>query len=189
LEERDRLVDALLRDDMRKLNSHLPRNRRTLKELLSDPAPRVLAASGDLIKMKKHELEEMSRSLPTEADTRVKLPIVLFRRGDLGSGAFTVMGDRYEEYAMLLLAGSFQGNFEQFREQKTDAAVLFKPQISLLMRRFHSLLILGFGQFKHARIVDVKSNILLPILSQLTSTTSTILARCTDSLSWFENIS
>src|SRR5437879_13922581 len=91
---------------MRKLNSNLPKNRRTLKELLSDPAPKVPAASGDPIKMKKDELEELSRSLPAEADTRVKLPIVLLRRRDLGPGAYTVMGDRYEEYAMLLLAES-----------------------------------------------------------------------------------
>ena len=145
MEQRDRFVDALLRDDMKRLNSHLPKSRRTLKELLSDPAPQVLAASGDLIRMKKDELEELSHSLPTGADTRVRLPIVLLRRRDLGTGAFTVMGDRYEEYAMLLLVGSFQESFEQFREQKPDLVVLFKPQISLLMRRFHSLLVLGFG--------------------------------------------
>ena len=145
MEQRDRFSDALIRDDMRKLNSHLPKNRRTLKELLNDPTPRVPAASGDLIKMKKPELEELSRSLPAEANTRVKLPIVLLRRRDLGPGAFTVMGDRYEEYAMLLLTESFKGSFEQFSEQKSDVIVLFKPQISLLMRRFHSLLILGFG--------------------------------------------
>jgi Protein of unknown function DUF61 len=145
LEGRDRFFDALLRDDMRKLNSHLPKNRRTLKELLSDPAPRISAASGDLIRIKKHELEELSRSLPDEASTRLRLPIVLLRRRDLGPGAFTVMGDRYEEYAMLLLAGSFQGSFEQFKEQKSDPALLFMPQIGLLMRRFHSLLVLGFG--------------------------------------------
>ncbi len=145
MEQRDRFSDALLRDDMRRLNSHLPKNRRTLKELLNDPTPRVPAASGDLIKMKEPELEELSRSLPAEANTRVKLPIVLLRRRDLGPGAFTVMGDRYEEYAMLLLTESFKGSFEQFSEQKSDAIVLFKPQISLLMRRFHSLLILGFG--------------------------------------------
>jgi uncharacterized protein (UPF0216 family) len=145
MEQPDRFIDALLRDDMKRLNSHLPKRRRTLKELLRDPAPQVLAASGDLIRMKKPELEELSHSLPTEADTRVRLPIVLLRRRDLGPGAFTVMGDRYEEYAMLLLVGSFQGSFEQFSEQKPDLVVLFKPEISLLMRRFHSLLVLGFG--------------------------------------------
>ena len=46
---------------------------------------------------------------------------------------------------MLLLAESFKGSFEEYREQKSDMVILFKPQISLLMRRFHSLLILGFG--------------------------------------------
>jgi len=55
------------------------------------------------------------------------------------------MGDRYEEYAMMLLAGSFQGSFEQFKEQKSEPTVIFKPQISSLLRRFHSLLVLGFG--------------------------------------------
>ena len=145
MEQGDRFVDAIIRDDMKRLNSHLPKSRRTLKELLSDPAPQVLAASGDLIRMRKDELEELSHSLPTEADTRVRLPIVLLRRGDLGAGAFSIIGDRYEEYAMLLLVGSFKESFEQFREQKPGLVVLFKPQISLLMRRFHSLLVLGFG--------------------------------------------
>jgi uncharacterized protein DUF61 len=145
LEQRDRFFDALLRDDLRKLNSHLPKSRRTLKELLSDPAPRVQSASGDFIRMKKDELEELSRSLPSEATTRVRLPIVLLRRGDLGPGAFTVMGDSYEEYAMLLLAGSVHASFEHYKEEQPKPALLFKPQISSLMRRFHSLLVLGFG--------------------------------------------
>lgn len=145
MEQRDRFSDALLRDDLRRLNSHLPKNRRTLGELLSDPAPRAQAASGDIIRMKKSELEEMSRSLPTEANARVRLPIVFLRRGDLGLGAFTVLGDRYEEYSMLLLASSFHGSFEQYKEQESNVAVLFKPQISSLMRRFHSLLVFGFG--------------------------------------------
>jgi len=145
LEPRDRFVDALLRDDFRKLNSHLPKERRTLKELLSDPTPRVLAASGDFIRMKRNELEDMSRSLPPEAGTRVKLPIVLLRRHDLGLGAFTIMGDRYEEYAMLLLADLVHGSFEEYKEQKPESAILFKPQVSSLMRKFHSLLVLGFG--------------------------------------------
>jgi hypothetical protein len=87
----------------------------------------------------------LSRSLPPEAGTRVKLPIVLLRRRDLGLGAFTVVGDSYEEYAMLLLADSIHGSFEEYKEQKPESALLFKPQVSSLMRRFHSLLVLGFG--------------------------------------------
>lgn len=95
--------------------------------------------------MKRNELEELSRSLPPEAGARVKLPIVLLRRRDLGLGAFTIMGDRFEEYAVLLLADSIRGSFEEYKEQKPELAILFKPQVSSLMRKFHSLLILGFG--------------------------------------------
>jgi len=116
-----------------------------LKELLSDPAPQVLAASGNLFKMKKNELEELAHSLPPEAETRLRLPIVLLRKRDLGLSAFSIMGDPYEEYAIFILVDAFQGSFEQFREQKSDPVVIFKPQITMLMRRFHSLLVLGFG--------------------------------------------
>lgn len=145
MEQRDRFFDALLYDDLRRLNAHLPKNRKTLGELLSESAPGVQAASGHFIRMKKDELEELSRSLPTEASARVKLPIVLLRRGDLGPGAFTVMGDSYEEYSMLLLAGSVHGSFEEYKEEQPEPALIFKPQVSSLMRRFHSLLVLGFG--------------------------------------------
>src|SRR5437773_12502129 len=95
--------------------------------------------------MKKPELEELSRSLPVEAETRVRLPVVLLSRKDVGPGAFTVMGDRYEEYAMMLLAGSFQGSVEQFKEQKSEPTVIFKLQFILLMRSLHVLLVLVFG--------------------------------------------
>ena len=95
--------------------------------------------------MKRNELEELSRSLPPEASARIKLPIVLLRRRDLGVGAFTVMGDSYEEYAILLLADSIHGSFEEYKEQRPASALLFKPQVSSLMRKFHSLLVLGFG--------------------------------------------
>jgi len=64
MEQRDRFIDTLLRDDMRRLNSHLPKSRRTLKELLNDPAPQVPAVSGDLIKMKKHELKNYPIPFP-----------------------------------------------------------------------------------------------------------------------------
>jgi hypothetical protein len=46
---------------------------------------------------------------------------------------------------MLLLADSIHGSFEEYKERKPESALLFKPQVSSLMRKFHSLLALGFG--------------------------------------------
>jgi len=143
--ERDRFTDVVLRDELRRLNSHLPKIRRTLQELLADNSPSVSSVSGDTIRMKPEELKELAASLPDTAPNRVRLPLVLLRRRDLGSGAFTVLGDPYEEYVLLVLAGSFDGTFEEFKEQTHRTATIYKPQISRLLRRFHSLIVIGFG--------------------------------------------
>src|SRR5207247_9883120 len=119
--------------------------RRTLQELLADNSPSVSSVSGDTIRMKPEELKELAASLPDTAPNRVRLPLVLLRRRDLGSGAFTVLGDPYEEYALLLIAGSFDGTFEVFKEQTHRSTTRYIPQISGLLRRFHSLILIGVG--------------------------------------------
>ena len=144
LQDRDRFADAVIRDEIRRLNTHLPKNRRTLEDLLKDPSPSVTAVSGHMIRMRKDELDEMLKSLPSEAVTRIRLPIIFLRRRDLGPGAFTIMGDPYEEYAALLLAGSFNGTFEEFKQNRRPATI-YKPQVSLLLRKFHSLIVIGFA--------------------------------------------
>lgn len=145
MRERDRFFDAVIRDEMRRINSHLPKDRRTLGELLTEDVPSVSTVDGHLILMRKNELEELASSIPGDGKERVKLPLIFLRRNELGPGSFTVLGDPYEEYAAVLLAGSFKGTFEEFKRQKRDPLVLYKPQISGLLRRFHSLIVLGFG--------------------------------------------
>jgi uncharacterized protein (UPF0216 family) len=144
-QERDRFVDAVFREELRRLNSHLPKNRRSLEDLLADSSPTVTSVSGHLIRMKKEELDDLSKSLPAEAPKRIRLPIVLLRMRDLGIGAFTILGDPYEEFAILLVAGGYNGTFDEFRRQHRDTVTLYKPQVSQLVRRFHSLIIIGFG--------------------------------------------
>ena len=143
--ENDRFTSALLKDDLRRLNSHLPKQRRTLAELLKEASPSVGSVSGDLIKMRKTELEELARSLPTTAPERIRLPLILLRRSDLGSGAYTVLGDPYEEYAVSILSRSSQSEFEEFKRRRTSPSIFYKPEISELLRKFHSLVTIGFG--------------------------------------------
>ncbi len=145
MQERDRFLDVMLREEMRRLNAHLPKNRKTLKELLGEDAPSVPSVGGEEIRLKRNELDKLSSSLPGEGKERIRLPLVLFRRTELGQGAYTVLGDPYEEYAIALLAESFKGTFQEFRRQKTNPVVFYKPQISELLRKFHSLIVLGFG--------------------------------------------
>ena len=95
--------------------------------------------------MKKSELEEFSSSVPEDGKDRIKLPLVLLRRRELGPGAFAVLGDPYEEYAIMLLLGSFKGTFEEFKRGNQKPVVFYRPEISELIRKYHSLVVLGFG--------------------------------------------
>lgn len=143
--ESDRFTGAVLKDDLRRLNSHLPKQRRTLAELLKEVAPSVKSVSGDQIKMRKSELEELAHSLPATAQERIRLPLILLRRTDLGPGAYTVLGDPYEEYAISVLSRTSEHDFEEFKRLRTGAPVFYKPEVSQLLRKFHSLVTIGFG--------------------------------------------
>ena len=140
----DRFADTLLRNEMRRLNAHLPRKRLTISELSTLETLWVPSVDGGKIVMKRTELESMAKSLPEELLAKVKLPLVLLRRTDLGIGAFTLLGDRDEEYALFRIVSGSNITLEEFRGQAAPT-VFYKPQVSELMRQFHSLIVIGFG--------------------------------------------
>jgi uncharacterized protein (UPF0216 family) len=135
----------MLQNELRKLNTHLPKNRRTIRELLTEDSPTVSTLGGENVTMKKAEIEALSAELPDALRDRVKLPIVLLRRREMGSGAFTLLGDSYEEYALSMLLGDYKGTLTDFQQSRESATIFYKPQVSELMRRFHSLIVVGFG--------------------------------------------
>lgn len=145
MESRDRVFDTMVREEIRRLNTHLPKSRRTIMELLEEETPSVTTVDGGRIVMKRSELEELAGSLPEEARDKVRLPLVLFRRAELGPGAFTLLGDTLEEFALSRIVGGFQGTYEEFKGTRAGPNVFYKPQISDLLRRYHSLVVMGFG--------------------------------------------
>jgi uncharacterized protein (UPF0216 family) len=145
MESRDRLVDTMLKEEMRRLNTHLPKQRRTLQELLALEDQSVQSVDGNRIIMKKTELQDLAKSLPENLQNRVKLPLVMMRRTELGAGAFTLLGDSTEEYALSTILTGRKDTLEDFRKSQNGPAVFYKPQVSELLRRFHSLVVIGFG--------------------------------------------
>ncbi len=143
--DRDRFLDVTLQNELRELNKHLPKNRKTIRELLTEDFPTVSAMGGEKITMKGDEVEALSAELPDSLRDRIKLPIVFLRRRELGAGAFTLLGDSYEEYALSKLLGDYKGTLEDFIRSRGSPTIFYKPQVSELMRRFHSLIVVGFG--------------------------------------------
>ena len=141
----DRIFDTILQEEVRRLNQHLPKQRRTLAELLKEETPQVSSIDGKSIVMRKEELEKLASIVSRDALEKIRLPIVLIRRSEMGRGAFTVLGDRPEAYTVVRALGSFNGDFEEYRRQSGPELVVYKPEVSELTRKYHSLIVMGFG--------------------------------------------
>jgi uncharacterized protein (UPF0216 family) len=140
----DRAMDAVLGYEIRKLNSHLPKQRPSLRELLLDEDPTVEAADGSAIVLKKSELQELANIVPTEYHGCLKLPIIVMRRMELGRSVYTVSGERIEQFTVMKILGLTDQKFHQMYRDK-EPAFLYRPQVSELLWRFHSLFVIGFG--------------------------------------------
>jgi uncharacterized protein (UPF0216 family) len=140
----DRALDAVLGHELRKLNTHLPKQRRSLTELLKLKNPTVEANDGSAIVLKTSELEELARFVPAQYQDRLKLPIIIIRRMDLGRSIYTVSGERVEEFTVKKILGLTNDEYYQMYKDQ-DADYLYRPQVTELLRKFHSIFVIAFG--------------------------------------------
>ena len=141
----DRIFDTILQEDIRRLNQHLPKQRRTIADLLKEETPQVSSIDGKSIMMRREDLERLASLVSTDALEKIRLPIVFIRRSEMGRGAYTVIGDKPEAYAVARALGSFTGDLQEYRRQSGPELIVYKPEISELMRKYHSLIVIGFG--------------------------------------------
>lgn len=140
----NRILDALLREETRKLSLHLPRERKTLERLLHEETPSVRAADGSEIILDRKSLEKLASLVPSFLHASVHLPVVVLGRFDLGNSEFAVIGDNVEQFIVSKLLGMTDLAFERATESR-EITYLYRPQIAWLVREFHSLFIIGFG--------------------------------------------
>lgn len=70
-------ADRLLKKQIFSLNRHLPRQRKTLQELLGEDRPHVVGADGTRHRFKRDELQRIASIIPEKDQDRLKLPIYL----------------------------------------------------------------------------------------------------------------
>jgi len=140
----ERVFDTVLKEEIRKLNTHLPRERKTLEKLLIEDDPHVEAIDGSRIPFKKEELVELARIVPKEFHKKIRLPFLILRRMDLGKSIYVVSGSKLDEFTVKKMLELTTLPFEQF-EKDEEVPYLYKPYVSQLVREFHSLIVIGFG--------------------------------------------
>lgn len=139
----DRIMRRLIKEEVRRINLHLPKYSKSLSELLEEKEPKVEAVDGSLIIMRRSELEELARAVPKEHHKQFKLPIVVIRRMSLGRGVFTLVGGKVECFAVKKILGLTSLSFDEMSQD--EPCHLYRPQVQELLRKFKSLIIIGFG--------------------------------------------
>jgi uncharacterized protein (UPF0216 family) len=140
----ERALNAVLGHEIRKLNTHLPKQRCSLSDLLKEKDPNIKAIDGSDIILKKSELEELAMIVPAEYQDRLRLPIIVLRRIELGRSIYTVAGERIEEFTVRKILGLTNEEYYQMYKGQEET-FLYRPQVTELLRRFHSLIVIGFG--------------------------------------------
>ena len=126
---------------MEKLNDHLPKEYKTLDELLSMDSPSVKARDGGEIIFDRGELELLAQLIPKELYGQLRLPIVLLRRVDLGPGTFSLSGGKVEAYLALKLLGQVDVNLDGVELP----IYIYRPQVQELRRKLRTLTVIGFA--------------------------------------------
>jgi uncharacterized protein (UPF0216 family) len=140
----DRAFDVLMGRELQRINAHLPKQRRTLGELLKLNNPTAEAVDGSPILLKSTELTALAEIVPEEYRDRVRLPFVIVRRMDLGKSVYTVSGNLIEDFTIQKILGNMTEDFHQIYRYK-EQSFLYRPQLVDLLNRFHSLVVIGFG--------------------------------------------
>lgn len=138
-------LEALIGYEIGRLNNHLPKSRTTLGEVLRGGPRYVQARDGSQILFVKEDVERLSAEIPSKFHDRVKLPFLILRRMDLGKSTYSVAGDEFEERVVAKLLGLEAAELDKPPLEVKSPLYLYKPHISELIRRFHSVVILAFG--------------------------------------------
>lgn len=137
----EKLLKALLQHETEKLNEHLPKEFKTLEELLSMDDPCVKTRDGGEIIFDRAELRMIASLLPRELHSQLRLPIVLLRRIDLGPGVFSVSGGKIEAYLTLKLLSKREVTLNDVRLP----LYIYRPEVQELRRRLRTSTVVGFA--------------------------------------------
>ncbi|MEM2109183.1 MAG: DUF61 family protein [Candidatus Odinarchaeota archaeon] len=137
----DRILTTLWKNDIKNINEHLPQNQKYFTELIREKDPSVKSRSGDKIIFDKNDLLNLDKILDEEEKNTLKLPIILIRRIDLGTGVYSVSGGGVEIHVLNKMLKDV-GEHYMLEGQRP---YLYKPSVYSLKRKYRTCIVLGFG--------------------------------------------
>lgn len=117
-------ADRLVKKQVLSLNRHLPKRRKTLKELLVEERPHVVGADGTRHRFKTEELKKIGKMLPASEHHLLKLPIYI---GIEPTTSGAVISGRIETRLVCMILDIEPVSGELF---------IYRPDLKVLRREF-----------------------------------------------------
>lgn len=145
----------MLEHEIDTLNDHLPRARIRLSDLLKEEYPHFTTRSGERSVFKTEELEWLSKEVPKQFHSSIRLPIVLLRRLDYGPGIHSISGNKTELFMVHKILGYDNLEWEKLAVWK-PVEQLARPQVQILRQKMPSTTSLGivFTTLRDSKKID-----------------------------------
>jgi uncharacterized protein (UPF0216 family) len=141
----DKAFDALIGYEIRRLNNHLPKQRKFLKDLLAQGGDATIeAVDGTHLVLRRVELQAIGSIVPMEYHERLRIPFIIMCRMDMGRSIYTVAGDQLEAFTIEKILGRTNDSFHEMYKHRKEL-FLYRPEVAELVRKLHSLVVIGFG--------------------------------------------
>ena len=75
---------------------------------------------------------------------KLRVPFIILRRVEMGKSVYTMVGDQLEAFTIQKILGLTDDSFHEMYKH-TKQLFLFRPEVAELVRKFHSLIVIGFG--------------------------------------------
>ncbi|MEM4576877.1 MAG: DUF61 family protein [Candidatus Nezhaarchaeales archaeon] len=132
-------ISRILAREIERINDHLPKESKTLKELLNMEEPKVLTRSGEELIMEKRELEFLANIVPAQYHDKLRLPIVILRMIDMGEGVYMICGGDLEADVVAKVLG-----YDKAVYCEKGKNLLYKPYVAILRSKLRTTTVVGF---------------------------------------------
>jgi uncharacterized protein (UPF0216 family) len=140
----DKILKHIWKYDVNRMNDHLPAKTVPLDELLKQEQPIIRARDGSSLWIDRDELLKIANLVPSDLHDRLRLPIILIRRIDLGEGVFSIGGGKLEAFLVAKVLVTTSNSFTDY-EKADIPQYLYRPQVQAVRRRLRTLSVIGFA--------------------------------------------
>ncbi len=112
------------------LNRHLPRKRKTLKELLLEEKPVIEGIDGSIHTFDKSELEKLASKIQVEEHDKLRLPIYLEMSSSMERGSIRISG----KLECRIINSILHEGDKKAKAEERDSMVIYYPYLTKIRK-------------------------------------------------------